>query len=550
MLNPVHSAMVKFLLIFCLSLSFISMKSYAQIQNQTSDITVERDIIYKTVDSLQLKLNLFIPQQTDTARKLLVILPDETMSRRSDYELLATVFAENGLISLVLDYRQPPGYSHPIPVEDVLDAIEWIKSNSESYGIKVLSVGLTGQNFGGYLASLIALKHSEKIRLVAAIHSPMDLTSYRPPWGYPYRYHVLAGGPEAAIPEKWKELSPIYQVKKSSPYFLLIHGKNDTRVPVSQSIEMRQTLTNNMAQAMLHEIENANNGYFLADSNQAETGRLISEFAAEMVEIPDNISVEKDVVYTEIDGRKLHLDVYKPVNTTETLPAVLFFHGGGWMWGRKENMERYAAELASHGFVTFTVEYRLAREALYPACIDDARAALKWVKSVAQKYNLDPTKIGLAGQSAGGHIAAMLGVTNSPKIIDYMTGPENYSTEVQSIATLSGVVDMLALYSRDAFSPAALFGVSPMENKEVYIESSPLYNVSESSSRFLFIHGSEDHLGLLSEMLEMTKKLKNRGIQAETFTIEGGDHAFEQKEEYRSLAFQKLLQFMNETLKE
>lgn len=533
----------------CLA-SFMSAAGPLSAQDVPGEVNIHRDMVYKTVDTLDLHLSLVIPNSSNKKHKLLVILPDETMDKRFEYESLAFALADSGFISLIVDYRQPPDYSYPGTTEDILDAMDWIRAHSGDYEITIKSIGLIGQNFGGYTASITALKHPERIQAVFAIHSPMDLTTYSPPWGYPYRYNVFVGEPLKAAPAEWKSLSPVHNVKKSSPSFLLLHGGNDERVPLSQSLTMESRLKAELASVRLISPGEAGNGYFLADSHVTETaGRIINFANRSMVDIPVNIEIKKDLVYAEIDGKKLHMDMFRPRNANRQLPAVLFFHGGGWVWGRKEHMTRYAAELASHGFTTFTVEYRLAREAIYPACVDDAKAAVRWVRSRSMEFNIDPGHIGVAGQSAGGHIAAMLGVTNNDIYLGELVGPGNQTADVQAVATLSGVVDMLALYPRDPLSLAVLFGKSPRENKNLYIDASPVNRVSGQSSPFLFIHGTEDHLGLIEEMVAMENKLNNYGVNAETLPIEGGNHAFETIEMYRKTGYAKLVEFMSFHLK-
>ena len=397
--------------------------------------------------------------------------------------------------------------------------------------------------------AVVGLRNPSKVQVITVIHSPMNLETYKPSWGYPYRIHAFIGKSYVEDPLLWQQLSPYHLADKSSPAFLILHGKNDDRIPLDQSREFYSKLKELLVDTNLLE-DSCGNGDFLKNSNIELTASRITDFAnRHFYKIPKGVELHKDVVYSEFDSNKLKLDIYLPSKKEDSSPAVVFFHGGGWIWGRKEHMSHYAAELASHGFVTFTVEYRLARKDQYPACIDDAKAAIRWIRSRAKNYNINPNKIGVAGQSAGGHIAAILGVTNDRKFLGTLHGPANYEANVQAVAALSGVVDMSALYPRDKLSPAALFGVSPLENPEIYKSASPINLVTEDSSPMVFIHGTNDQLGLLSEMKLMTGKLINSGVKAETFEIIGGGHDFERHKNFRDLGFQKLLSFMEDCLK-
>ncbi len=513
-------------------------------------LIVKKNLVYKSVDSLSLPASLFIPDTSKALNRLLVILPDETLEGHEAYESLATLLADSGYTSMIIDYRQPPDFSHPAPSNDIIDAIAWLKANQNRFNLDIQAVGLIGQNFGGYLASMVGLTRKAEIQAVVAMHSPMDLTTYIPPWGYPYRYHVLAGQPLKADRKIWESLSPVSHAEKSSPPLLLLHGTDDRRVPVSQSLEMKRILTQRLGRVRLIQAEGGKNGYFMADSNIAATGTtILNFFSGAMINIPDSIEWLKDLPYAAAGEKTLKADIMKPKTYRGKLPAVLLFHGGGWMWGRKEDMTQYAVDLARNGYAAITVEYRLAREALYPAAFDDAKAAVRWVKSVADTLEIDPERIGAAGQSAGGHLAALLGVTNEKNFIGQFIGRREYSSAIKAAATFSGVVDMLSLYPRDPFSPAALFGGSPESNRKAYLEASPISHISKTSSSFLFIHGAKDHLGLAREMEDMAAKLNHLGVEAETLIIEGGGHNFERYPEFRALGVQKLLEFMDRNLK-
>src|SRR5262249_36362207 len=129
--------------------------------------------------------------------------------------------------------------------------------------------------------------------------------------------------------------------------------------------------------------------------------------------IPDGVALEADLEYGRAVERSLTLDLFRPKNQgTRTLPVIVYIHGGGWQQGNKNEGHRVLSELVQSGnYAAVTIAYRLSGEAIWPAQIHDCKAAVRWVRASARKYGFDPDRIGACGGSAGGHLAAMLGVT-------------------------------------------------------------------------------------------------------------------------------------------
>jgi acetyl esterase/lipase len=145
-----------------------------------------------------------------------------------------------------------------------------------------------------------------------------------------------------------------------------------------------------------------------------------------------------DLVYRTVDGEDLHLDAFVPARPSPTArrPAVVFVHGGGWSGGEKESIEDEARWAAGLGYATFSVEYRLAPEHPYPAAVDDVRAAVRWLRAPAQaeRFGVDPKRIGAVGASAGGHLVGMLATAGS--------GPLTKGSRVRAAVSWSGIMDM------------------------------------------------------------------------------------------------------------
>src|SRR5262249_43226506 len=133
--------------------------------------------------------------------------------------------------------------------------------------------------------------------------------------------------------------------------------------------------------------------------------------AAEL-SIPAEVVFERGIEYANPDDQHLQLDLARPKDSGGKLnPAVLCIHGGGFRAGTREGYDKLSITLAQHGFVAATITYRLAPKYQFPAAVYDCKAAVRWLRLNAKKYDIDPDRIGVTGSSAGGHLAQFLGVT-------------------------------------------------------------------------------------------------------------------------------------------
>ena len=126
------------------------------------------------------------------------------------------------------------------------------------------------------------------------------------------------------------------------------------------------------------------------------------------MEIVDRLDSMLDVMFARYGDRTLEMDIYRPKDSWETLPAIVCIHGGGWNKGGKIHFKNVAQSLAAKGYVTASIDYRLSGEAPFPVHIHDCKAAVRFLRANAQKYGIDPARIGATGSSAGGHLAALL----------------------------------------------------------------------------------------------------------------------------------------------
>ncbi|GAP15788.1 esterase/lipase [Longilinea arvoryzae] len=157
-----------------------------------------------------------------------------------------------------------------------------------------------------------------------------------------------------------------------------------------------------------------------------------------------NVATVPDVAYVE-DGLDWHkLDVYSPVSHPETLPAVIYIHGGGWSIADKRQFRHFCQAIAAGGYVVFNVNYRLAPDYSHPAQLADVLSAMAWVKSHARRYAANPAEVFLGGDSAGAHLAALAAcVCTNPDLEDFYRIPAPFTEkEIRGCILFCGTYDL------------------------------------------------------------------------------------------------------------
>jgi acetyl esterase len=221
-------------------------------------------------------------------------------------------------------------------------------------------------------------------------------------------------------------------------------------------------------------------------------------------------------VYKRVDGRELRLYVTRPADwrATDRRPALVFFHGGGWTGGAPGQFTEHAAYFASRGLVCVQVQYRLldGKSNEPPVtCTRDAKSAIRWIRGRAGELGIDPRRIASAGGSAGGHLAAFVGM------VDGGDDPaDDEATSAKSNAML-------------LFNPVFDNGPGGWGTKRVgdrYEEFSPLHNVSKDDPPAIVFLGSEDVLIPVKTLDEFAARMQKAGVRYETRVFEGLGHGF------------------------
>lgn len=272
-------------------------------------------------------------------------------------------------------------------------------------------------------------------------------------------------------------------------------------------------------------------------------------------QLPDGVELKPDLVYAKIGNRELHLDLYLPKSGAGPFPAVVYIHGGGWSGGNKAAFRRQAAHLATKGFAGACIEYRLSGEAKFPAALYDAKAAVRWLRANAALHRIRADRIGAAGGSAGGHLAALLGATHQIREFEGDEGNPGVSSRVQAVAAFNPAVDLTAFGKR---SPEAaeknpvyrFLGKSYAEQPDLWARASPVTHVSKQSAPFLFLHGTNDQTTPYEHTVAMLNKLKEAGVHAEILTAEGAGHGFFNRPPWFDPALKRMEEFFARFLKQ
>jgi acetyl esterase/lipase len=246
--------------------------------------------------------------------------------------------------------------------------------------------------------------------------------------------------------------------------------------------------------------------------------------------------------YGEVPGlppweAPLHLDMLCPSPMPATpAPTVIYLHGGGWAEGERSTglYPWLNPLLAAHGFITVSVTYRLSRVAPFPAQIHDVKAAVRWIRAHAEQYHIDPEHIGAWGDSAGGQLAALLGVTGDLPDLEGNCGSSGYDSRLQAVVTRSAPYDFLStggLMINDAPSPVTqLFGGTVSEREGLMRVASPLSYVRPGVPPFQVVHGTLDETVPFEQAEQFTQALKAAGSEVDFFPISGAYHNLCQEE--------------------
>lgn len=258
----------------------------------------------------------------------------------------------------------------------------------------------------------------------------------------------------------------------------------------------------------------------------AFTGPVFAQREALPSDPPETVKAELDLTYGKTAEQELKLDVYRP-KSDAVLPACVLVHGGGWMKGDKEKFRPLAIALAQRGYVVANVEYRLGGVAKYPAGVQDCLLAVRWLRSNAERFGVDPGRIGAWGGSAGGHIVGMM-AGDLPRERFISGDLADVSAAVQASCIMAGPTDLtneaFVTNLRKAGEKSNSFqwlGKLYDEAPDLYREASPLTHFTKDTGPVLFLTGNLDNPDRDTAGLE---KLKSLGVPTKQVVLANAKH--------------------------
>jgi acetyl esterase/lipase len=245
------------------------------------------------------------------------------------------------------------------------------------------------------------------------------------------------------------------------------------------------------------------------------------------------------VTYCTVGGVDLKMDIYYPrggapgtpqraglAPQSSPTPVVMQVHGGGWTEGEKSDMQAALVlpTLVSRGYLVASVDYRLAPQYQFPAQIEDVKCAVRFLKANAARYNIDPDRFGVIGDSAGGHLVSLLGTADQSAGWDVGQYTDQ-SSRVQAVVDLFGPADLTAPEYRTAAAQsqfARVFGTAP----DALVKASPVTYITPDDAPFLIMQGDQDQLVPLSQSQELYDRLRAAGVSAQLVIVRNAGHGF------------------------
>ncbi|MHC4557760.1 MAG: alpha/beta hydrolase fold domain-containing protein [Planctomycetota bacterium] len=565
-----------------ISILLVSVPTFAQAnevaKRQTQElpnIQSHKDIEYALVGEHKLQLDLYLPEKkTEKPLPVIMWVHGGAWIGGSKDRCPAVRMAARGYAAASINYRLSPIAPFPAQIHDCKAAVRWLRANAAKYGLDPDRIGVWGASAGGHLVALLGttagnkelegtvggnLQYSSTVQVVCDWFGPTDFLTIYPPdkkEELNFTMSVIAKLLGGSINEKKDNAilaSPASHVSSEDSPFLIMHGDKDPLVPLSQSQELYDKLKAAGVSAKLHVVKGAGHGF-----GGIEINKMVNEFfdkqlkaatppkakragtikrTARAPNVPEGTRILRDLEYVPNGHERQKLDLYLPEQSDDSpaLPLIVWIHGGAWRAGNKQNCR--SARFLQHGYAAASINYRLSQHEIFPAQLEDCKAAIRFLRTNAKKYKIDPERIGVWGSSAGGHLVALLGTTGDVKGFD--KGPNlHVSSSVQAVCDYFGPTDftkMSAFESRmdhDApDSPESILVGGPIqENKEACKRANPITYISKNDPPFLICHGDKDMLVPHNQSVLLNAALKKAGVDVKFHTVKGGGHGFRDPE--------------------
>ena len=229
-----------------------------------------------------------------------------------------------------------------------------------------------------------------------------------------------------------------------------------------------------------------------------------------------------DITYCTPDHSPQAMDIYIP-DAGGPWPVLVYVHGGAWMRGDKAEpmMSMFAKWMTAQGYLVASVNYRLYPDAQFPAMVQDVKCAVRFLRANAAEYNLDPSRIGAVGVSAGGHLVSLLGTTDLSAgwdVGEYL----DQSSRVQAVIAMAGVMDLSRNFPNTDIEAMKRIGFGEYN----VVEASPISHVTPDDPPFLLIHGDRDEVVPVEQSQVMYNRLIQQNVPAQLVIVQNARHSF------------------------
>lgn len=237
-----------------------------------------------------------------------------------------------------------------------------------------------------------------------------------------------------------------------------------------------------------------------------------------------------DVTYATANGTDLKLDLYLPADTVKP-KLIVWVHGGAWRAGSKSDVP--IRGLLDAGYAIASVAYRLSPVAPFPAQVHDIKAAIRFLRAKEREYGYDAGRIAIAGSSAGGHLAALVGVSNGHAELEGKVGEHlGQSSDVQAIVSFYGMSNLTTILSQSTPhglkvrvpALALLLGGQPDDKPELARLASPVLHVDANDPPLLLLHGDQDPQAPINQSHELQGRYDAAGLPCRFVVVHGGKH--------------------------
>jgi acetyl esterase/lipase len=243
---------------------------------------------------------------------------------------------------------------------------------------------------------------------------------------------------------------------------------------------------------------------------------------------PDDVLFEKDIVFGRGADEELKLNLARPKAQEGRLPGVVFIHGGAWRAGSRAIHDPMTWRAAQKGYVSATVSYRFCPKHPFPAQVEDVKCAVRFLRANAEKYGIDPDRIGAVGFSAGAHLSMMLGTMAKEDGLEGDGGHADQPSRVQAVVSFFGPTQLWAKDIPEQSRPLVrdFIGGTVEEKEELYRKASPVTYVSKGDAPMLLFQGTKDPLVPHTQAVAMADAMTAAGVAGRVELIAGAGHGW------------------------